>query len=79
MPQFEIKEEESKEIGKVTFDKESDYVVIKLKSDATGKTHLVHKLHADKLVSKGAAEEVKKAKLEKRTAEDSQMVVNPEK
>lgn len=61
MPAFNIEPNESTEVGKVTFHKADDYKTIKLKNS---KDHvLVHKVHADKLIKKGLAEEVKGVKV----------------
>ena len=69
MPQFEIKQEKSKEVAKATFHKESDYYVITLKSEDNRIEHLVHKIHAEKLIAKKVATLVKDANLKKRNVE----------
>lgn len=71
MPQFEIKQEESKEVAKATFDKKDDYVVIVLKDDILKKNHLVHKIHGEKLVEKKLATIVKDVKLDEREVENT--------
>lgn len=67
MPQFEIKQEESKTIAKATFDNKEDYMVITLKGD--DKQHIVHILHGKALIAKKVATEVKDAKLDTREVE----------
>jgi len=59
MPNFSIKESEKKVVKEITFNKESDYKVVKLKS--TGKVVLLHSVQADKLISEKKAEVVKGA------------------
>lgn len=66
MPQFEIKQEESKEIAKATFTKKEDYIVITLNDDVTKKNHLVHKIHGQALITKKLATQVKDVKLDER-------------
>ena len=66
MPQFEVASPEKEGVGTATFHKESDYKVVKLKSDKTGKERILHKIQADALIDKGLAEIVKSAKLQKR-------------
>ena len=53
MPKFSIKKKDSKEVRKVTFNKESDYKTVKMKS--SGNVVLVHHVQADTLVKKGLA------------------------
>lgn len=53
MPKFSIKKEESKEVKKVTFNKESDFKTIKMKE--SGNVVLVHHVQAETLVKKGLA------------------------
>lgn len=53
MPKYSIKKEESKEVKKVTFNKENDYKTIKMKS--SGNVVLVHHVQADVLIKKGQA------------------------
>jgi hypothetical protein len=53
MPKYSIKKEESKEVKKVTFNKENDYKTIKMK--ASGNVVLVHHVQADVLIKKGQA------------------------
>lgn len=65
MPQFDIKQEPSKEVAKATFDKKEDYIVIVLKDDPIKKNHLVHKIHGQKLIDKKLATKVD-AKLDER-------------
>lgn len=57
MPVFNIAESEKKEVAKATFHKQSDYKAVKL--TGSEETVLLHKIHADKLIKKGAAEAVK--------------------
>jgi len=71
MPQFEIKQEESAQVSKATFDKKEDYVVIVLKNDDLKKNHLVHKIHGEKLVEKKLATIVKDVKLDEREVENT--------
>ena len=71
MPQFEIKQEESKEIAKATFDKKEDYIVITLNNDDLKRNHLVHKLHGNALIAKKLATQVKDAKLDEREVENT--------
>jgi hypothetical protein len=69
MPIFDIKQEESKEIAKATFDKKEDYKVVYLNSDPAKKPRLLHKLQANRLIASKKATEVKDAKLEPREVE----------
>jgi hypothetical protein len=69
MPQFEIKEQESVEVAKITFHKESDYKAIEM----NGKIYLEHKVLADKLIAKKLAKKVD-AKLETREVESTSTV-----
>lgn len=69
MPVYDIKQGESKEIAKATFDKKEDYKVVFLNSDATKKPRLLHSLQADRLIKNGRATLVKDAKLELREVE----------
>lgn len=69
MPIFDIKEAESKEVAKATFDKKEDYKVVFLNSDATKKPRLLHVLQANRLIKNKKATEVKDAKLETREVE----------
>lgn len=71
MPQFEIKQEESKEVAKATFGKKEDYIVITLNNDPLKINHLVHKIHGEKLISKKLASQVKDAKLDEREVEST--------
>lgn len=64
MPKFKLQQTESKEVARATFDKESDYKVVKLKSDPTGKPRILHKIQADRLIANKKAELVKDASLE---------------
>jgi len=57
MPQFNITPNESKQIATATFHKADDYKVVRLKN--TDDPILLHRIHADGLIKKGAAEEVK--------------------
>lgn len=75
MPVFKIKPSESVEIGKATFDKESDYkTVVLLTSSKNGDEtvvsestpRLLHKVLADNLIAKGRAKEAKKQTVEKK-------------
>jgi hypothetical protein len=69
MPQFDIKQDESKEIAKATFEKKDDYKVVTLKSDPQKKERLLHIIQADRLIKNGKAELVKGKKLETREVE----------
>ena len=69
MPKFDIKQEESKEIAKATFHKESDYKVVTLNADKSAKQHVLHVIQADELIKNKQATEVKDAKLESRDIE----------
>jgi len=69
MPIFDIKEAESKEVAKATFDKKDDYKVVFLNSDVTKKPRLLHVLQANRLIKNKKATEVKDAKLETREVE----------
>jgi len=69
MPIFDIKEAESKEVAKATFDKKDDYKVVYLNSDVTKKPRLLHVLQANRLIKNKKATEVKDAKLETREVE----------
>lgn len=69
MPVFDIKQEESKEIAKATFDKKEDYKVVTLNSDVTGKHRLLHVIQANRLIANKKAVEVKAAKLDTREVE----------
>lgn len=71
MPKFEIKQEESKEVARATFDKKEDYIVIKMNNDPLELNHLVHKIHGKALIAKKVATEVKDAKLEEREVENT--------
>lgn len=71
MPQFEIKQESSKEVARATFDKKDDYMVITLKGDLLKSNHLVHKLHGQALIDKKVAVEVKDVKLDEREVENT--------
>ena len=62
MPQFEIEQEKSVVLEKVTFHKESDYKAIEM----DGKTYLEHRVLADKLIAKKLA---KKADVKVNTRE----------
>lgn len=75
MPQFDIKQEESKEIAKATFDKKEDYKVVTLNNDPTKTKRLLHVIQADRLIANKKATEVKGSKLETREVET---VVTPE-
>ena len=61
MPKFEIEEKEVVGGVKATFDKESDYITIILNDDPLKKTHLVHKIHGQKLIDKKVATKSKDA------------------
>lgn len=69
MPQFDIKQEESKVVGKATFHKESDYKVVVLIGDKTKKERLLHIVQANRLIENKKATEVKGKSLEQRDAE----------
>lgn len=69
MPIFDIKQKESKEIAKATFEKKEDYKVVTLNNDPQGKERLLHKIQADRLIANKKAIEVKGSKLEAREVE----------
>jgi len=69
MPVFDIKQKESQEVAKATFDKKDDYKVVYLNSDASKKPRLLHKIQAERLIKNKKATEVKEAKLEEREVE----------
>lgn len=69
MPIFDIKQKESQEVAKATFDKKEDYKVVYLNSDPTKKERLLHKIQAERLIANKKATEVKTAKLEEREVE----------
>jgi len=71
MSNFSIKEEEAKIVGTATFDKASDYKVVEL----NGNSHLLHKVHADKLIAKGLAKLVKDVKIKEKTPEMTTTVI----
>ncbi|CAB4136354.1 hypothetical protein UFOVP299_58 [uncultured Caudovirales phage] len=71
MSNFSIKEEEAKIVGTATFDKVSDYKAV----DLDGNTYLLHKVHADKLISKGLAKLVKDVKIKEKTPEMTSTVI----
>jgi len=71
MSNFSIKEEETKIVGTATFDKASDYKVVEL----NGEQHLLHKVHADKLISKKLATLVKDVKIKEKTPEMTSTVI----
>jgi hypothetical protein len=71
MSNFSIKEEEVKIVGTATFDKVSDYKAV----DLNGNTYLLHKVHADKLISKGLAKLVKDVKIKEKTPEMTSTVI----
>lgn len=79
MPAFDIKQPESKEIAKATFDKKEDYKVVYLNSDVQKKPRLLHVLQADRLIKNKKATEVKEVKLETREAETVVTPVRKEK
>jgi len=72
MANFSIKEKETKIVGTATFDKASDYKVVELKD---GSQHLLHKVHADKLINKKLATLVKDAKIKEGTPEITTTVI----
>ena len=86
MPKFDIKQKDSVEVAKATFDKKEDFMVVRLltksKDDkgketmVEGSDKLLHVIQAKRLISKGKAVEVKGSKLEEREVE---AVVTPEK
>jgi hypothetical protein len=71
MSNFSIKEEEAKIVGTATFDKVSDYKAV----DLNGNTYLLHKVHADKLISKGLAKLAKDVKIKEKTPEMTSTVI----
>ena len=68
MPKFSIKEEEEKIVGTATFNKADDYKSVTM----DGKIYLLHKVHADKLISKKLAVLAKDVKV---TEEEPTMTV----
>ena len=69
MPIFDIKQEESKEVSKATFDKKEDYKIVTLNNDPQKKERLLHKIQANILIANKKATEVKGKKLETREVE----------
>lgn len=69
MPIYDLKQAESKEVAKATFDKKEDYKVVVLLNDPMKKERLLHKIQADRLIANKKATEVKGAKLEQREVE----------
>jgi len=69
MPIFDIKQKESEEVAKATFDKKEDFKVVTLTSDPQKKPRLLHTIQADRLIKNKKAELVKDAKLEQREVE----------
>ncbi len=69
MPIFDIKQEDSKEVAKATFEKKEDYKVVTLNNDPQKKERLLHVIQADRLIKNGKAEVVKGKKLEAREDE----------
>lgn len=61
MPNFSIKEAESKVVKEVTFHKKTDYKAVKLK---TGEVVLLHHVQAEKLIEAKKATEVKDVKID---------------
>jgi len=61
MPAFNIAENESKEVAKATFHKASDYKSVVLEGELN--PVLLHKIHADKLISKKLATLAKDVKV----------------
>ena len=61
MPAFNIRPNESKEVAKATFHRAEDYKTIRLKTSE--EPVLLHRIHADKLIKKGLAEELKGIKM----------------
>jgi len=76
MPKFDIKQKESIEVAKATFDKKEDYKVVTLTNDPLKKERLLHKIQADRLIANKKATEVKGSKLDEREVE---AVITPEK
>lgn len=74
MPIYDIKQEESKEVAKATFEKKEDYMVVTLNSDVTGKHRLLHVIQAKRLIANKKATAVKDAKLDVR---ETETVVTP--
>jgi len=62
MANFKVKNAESKIVGKATFNKKEDFKVVTLKE--SGKDVLLHVIHADKLIAKGAAKLSKDVNIE---------------
>jgi len=77
MPKFELEEKDHNAVGKATFDKESDYMVIVLNDDVLKKPELVHKIHGQKLIDKKVATKAKEGvKVQER---ETEQIVNVEK
>lgn len=66
MSNFSIAEKEKNVVGTATFNKASDYKAVTLLGD-TPKTVLLHKIHADKLISLKRAKLVTDAKVKETT------------
>jgi len=60
MPRFSIDKKEKESLEIVSFNKASDYKVVKMKN---GDVKMLHKIQADKLISSKKAEAVKEAKV----------------
>lgn len=69
MPIFDIKQKESEQIAKATFDKKDDYMVISLVNDPLKKPRLVHKIQGERMIGNKKAVAVKDAKLQEREVE----------
>jgi hypothetical protein len=74
MSKFSIKQEEKKTSGTATFHKESDYKVVKLTK--SGKTTMLHKLQADKLIKEKKAELVKDVAVTSKTGKRTSVEVD---
>ena len=73
MPNFSIKEQDSKTVAEVTFNKATDYKAVKL---ASGQTVLIHKIQADDLIKAKKATEVKEVEVEETVNERTKVKVS---
>ena len=69
MPQFQVKQKDSKEVAKATFHKKEDYRVVTLNNDPMKRERVLHVMQADRLIANKKATEVKTAKLDEREIE----------
>lgn len=76
MSKYSIKKKEQKEVAIATFHNENDYKVVKL---LNGKTTILHKIQADKLIELKRAEVVKGEAIVSKTGKRTTVVVDEEK